>query len=69
MAKKPTLTVQLMHAQARIAELEAKLAEAHDRALRTALKALPQPRTAWQRPSHMEAARQLAMSTGRCVKV
>ena len=66
---KQTLTVQLMHANARIAELEAKLAEAHDRALRTAVKALPQPRAAWSRPAHMEAARQLAMSTGCCVKV
>ncbi len=60
---KQTLTVQLMHANARIAELEAKLAEAQTRACR------PQPRAAWSRPAHMEAARQLAMSTGRCVKV
>lgn len=62
MAKR-TLTVQLMHANARIAELEAKLAEAQTRVCR------PQPRAAWSRPAHMEAARQLAMSTGRCVKV
>jgi len=61
MAKKPTLTVQLMHAQLRIAELEQQLAAAKaPRAIKVVAH------TPWQRPAHMEAARQAAMS-GHCV--
>lgn len=58
---KPTLTVQLMHAQKRIAELEQQLAAAKTpRAIKVVAH------TPWARPAHMEAARQLAMS-GHCV--
>ena len=65
-----TLTVQLAHAQMRIAELEIKLADAQERALRLAVKSLPAIKTVahtpWVRPAHMEAARQAAMA-GHCV--
>lgn len=62
---KQTLTVQLMHANARIAELEAELAlrprTPAPRAVYT-----PTPRVL---PAHMVAARELAMRTGCVVKV
>ena len=64
MAKNPTLTVRLMHATARIAELEQQLAQA--KTVRTFNKRVIAPRVEWTRPAWMEAARAQAMATG-CV--
>lgn len=83
MAKKPTLTVQLMHAQRRIAELEAmvisideirseqnaRIAELEDAKPANTNRKTVAPRAPWQRPAHMEAARQLAMSSHCVVQV
>ena len=81
MSTKPTLTVQLMHAQARIAELEALLGNENLRTLELeqqlaeAKAAKPAntnrkviaPRPEWVRPAWMEAARAKAMATGSVV--
>lgn len=79
---KPTLTVQLMHAQRRIAELESmvlsideirseqnvRIAELEAaRPAKPAIKTVAH--TLWQRPAWMEAARAQAMATGQVVRV
>ena len=85
MSKKPTLTVQLMHATARIAELEALFAQAEAARLALAVKHLPTISPARQAylaraaiksvagPTPFQIrcmqARELAMATGRTVKV
>lgn len=63
MSEKPTLTVQLMHAQARIAELEVQLAEARAAKPAYSNRKVVAPST-WQRPAWMEAARAQAMASG-----
>lgn len=64
---KQTLTVQLMHANQRIAELEAELA-LRPRSPAPAPRVIA-PRPARVLPAYMVAARELAMRTGCVVKV
>lgn len=77
MSKKPTLTVQLMHATARIAELEAQIialtpvqpamsAARQAYLARAAIKSVAGP-TPFQ--IRCMQARELAMATGRTVQV
>ena len=66
MAKAPTLTVQLMNATIRIAELEKQLAEAKAAKPANTNRKVIAPRAEWVRPAWMEAARQQAMANG-CV--
>jgi hypothetical protein len=60
-----TLTVQIMHARARIAELEALLAaqSAKDSGL------VPSTKRPHQIPAHFAAARETAMRLGRSISV
>lgn len=82
---KQTLTVQLMHANAEIAELRAKLSLAKrevEMFARTAHDAIARndgidpvtgaPKTIAPRkplPAHFAAAREMAMRSGKCVRV